>query len=311
MTLFFSTPTSIAPPTPTKPPAIAPVKVVSRNSLAALTQTSWLPLAPELPPVWLIAALPIQALVLELTTATLIAPETPTKPAPAATVTVSSFSDESACTTSPCGLAGECSRSPSKPLAASPPAIAPVKVPVTPEPPPPLASTVAPLATKAWVSLSIVSTPTDAPTPTKPAPSAPLRLKTLVSSLAITAVSPPEATWPRIEACVEVLNTSTVTPPPTPTTPPPTPMPTSRMSSAAKALTETSSRALTSDPVPSVALVVAFITVTSMPGATPTMPTPRPAASAMWWKSLAAATLTVCAALLPAALPLTCALLPT
>ena len=257
-----------------------------------------------MPPVWLMSALPIQALVSELTTATLMPPDTPTKPAPAATDSVSKLSDELACTTRPWRLAAL------KPLAASPPLSVPLKVPPRPDAPPPLASTEALLATKACVSLSMVSTPTEAPMPTTPAPSAPVSRKTLVSSSAITEVSPPDVTWPEIEASVWVLNTSTVTPPPTPTTPPPTPMPTSRMSSLAKALTDTSSSALTVEPAPMAAPVLPFITVTSTPGATPTTPTPKPAASAMWWKSLAAATLTVCAASAPAWLVLTSALLP-
>ena len=208
-------------------------------------------------------------------TLTSMAPETPTKPPPAATENCLMVSADLACTTTPCRVATL------KPVGLLPPMSVPSRTSVA-EPPElaARASTVAPSAMKACVSLPITITPTDAPTPTKPAPSPPAMINTLVSSDAETMASPPADTVPRIDAVVLLLMASTLTPPPTPTTPAPMPRPTIRMSSVACASTRTSALALTTAPVPMVEAVVLLSTVTSTPGATPTTPKPAPAASA-------------------------------
>ncbi|MCK7519082.1 MAG: hypothetical protein MZV64_15825 [Ignavibacteriales bacterium] len=85
-------------------------------------------------------------MVSESTTATVTAPETPTKPKPAATPIWRNSSLDSAWTTRPCLL------SMSKPFAASSPVNEPSSTPDTTLPAPP-ASTAAPFAMNACVSL--------------------------------------------------------------------------------------------------------------------------------------------------------------
>ena len=76
---FFRLPTCTAPPTPTKPPATAPVKCEPVALLAALTNTPWSASAPALPSARLMRALaPITAVVSESSKVTPTAPPTPT-----------------------------------------------------------------------------------------------------------------------------------------------------------------------------------------------------------------------------------------
>ena len=231
------------------------------------------------------SASPTQASVSLPTTLTSMAPETPTKPPPAATAKCVIFSPDSACTTTPLRVAKP------KSVGVTGLSVLPSST-LTVLPAWPSASTTAPSAMKACVSLLMTSTPTEAPTPTTPAPSPPLMMSTLLSSDAVTLTSPCAYTVPSIDACVVLLRLSTLTPPPTPTAPAPMPRPTMRMSSLACASTRTALMALTWALAPMLDSVVLDTTVTSTPGATPTVPKPAPAASATWWKSLAADTST-------------------
>src|SRR5512135_160710 len=84
--LLFNVPTSTAPETPTKPPAMPSTKVCTLASFAALMKTFWLPCALPVSP-FMTAFAPTSATVLELISVTPTAPDTPTKPpAPAATI---------------------------------------------------------------------------------------------------------------------------------------------------------------------------------------------------------------------------------
>ena len=76
---FFRLPTCTAAPTPTKPPAAAPLKCVPLALLAAVTYTPWLASAPALPLLRLMRVLaPMMALVSESSRVTPTAPATPT-----------------------------------------------------------------------------------------------------------------------------------------------------------------------------------------------------------------------------------------
>ena len=279
------------------PPASEPTMALECSTLRAVTFTSCSASAAPLP-VLMRALSPIDALVVDCTTSTATAPATPANrpPAPLA-ATVNRSSLDVACTSRP---------------------FAPAAVPA-----PPSAFTVAPLPIAACVSLVMLVTPTDAPTPAtpRPMPAAPVTMSRDVSSLAWTCTLPPALTAvvpPAIRACVLLFRDTTATDPATPTLPEaarPAPMPSS--SSWPRASTSTLRAACSCAFPPTWASTALWPTKTSVPAPTAAAPATDAAPAMPTWNcSLPAATRTDCAAAaapLPAAKPvswLICVSLP-
>ena len=139
-----------------------------------------------------------------------------------------------------------------------------------------LASTVAPSAMNACVSLVIVTTPTDMPmpAPAMPMPSEPATMTVFVWSLAATRTLLPACTVASpIDAQVWRSSTITDTAPPTPTDAPPAmPAATEMTLSVAVAATSTSRLASICTELAIDASVLIVTTRMSAPGATDTPP---------------------------------------